>query len=161
MKMAVIALISRYKSAWRITLPAWLAVWVLAMPLVHVHPEADHNHGATGHVHGGTIHTVFSSGLACEFATYNHASVSAGETHCPLHLVAQPFHTLEHLEIDFVFASSGQAQTGKTSVTDAVVSTNDSTPSRGPRSLATMLPPATTTSLILASSFLSRAPPTI
>jgi hypothetical protein len=134
---------------------------MLAMPLVHVHPEADHRHGATGHVHGGTIHTVFSSGLACEFAAYNHASVSAGEARCPLHLVAQPFHALEHLEINFVLASSGQAQTGKVMVADAVVGTNESSPSRGPRSLTTTPPPATAASFILVSSISSRAPPTI
>ena len=159
--MAMIARISRQRSAWRIALPAWLAVWMLAMPLVHVHPEVDHRHGALGHVHGGTIHTVFSSALACEFAAYNHASVSAGEARCPLHLVAQPFHALEYLEINFVFASSEQAQTGKVMVADAVVGTNETDLSRGPRSLATTPLPDTPASFILASSISSRAPPTI
>ena len=43
----------------------WLGAWLCVMPLVHVHPEADHRHGLAGHVHGGTFHTVFSPELAC------------------------------------------------------------------------------------------------
>lgn len=43
----------------------WLVAWILAVPLVHVHPEADHRHGLPGHVHGGTFHTVFSPALRC------------------------------------------------------------------------------------------------
>jgi hypothetical protein len=40
---------------------------MLAVPLFHVHPEADHRHGEIGHVHGGTVHTVWSPDLDCEF----------------------------------------------------------------------------------------------
>lgn len=43
----------------------WLGAWLCVMPLVHVHPEADHRHGLPGHVHGGTFHTIFSPELAC------------------------------------------------------------------------------------------------
>lgn len=43
----------------------WLVAWLCVMPLVHVHPEADHRHGLPGHVHGGTFHTVFSPELRC------------------------------------------------------------------------------------------------
>lgn len=43
----------------------WLVAWVLVVPLVHVHPEADHRHGLPGHVHGGTFHTVLSPELPC------------------------------------------------------------------------------------------------
>lgn len=41
---------------------------MLAVPLFHVHPDADHRHGEAGHFHGGTVHTVLSRDLDCEFA---------------------------------------------------------------------------------------------
>lgn len=43
----------------------WLVAWLSVMPLVHVHPEADHRHGLPGHVHGGTFHTILSPELPC------------------------------------------------------------------------------------------------
>lgn len=39
---------------------------MLAIPLFHVHPDADHLHGQAGHLHGGTVHTVMSPDLECE-----------------------------------------------------------------------------------------------
>ncbi len=36
----------------------WLVVWVITLPLIHIHPEVDHAHGMSGHVHGGTYHSV-------------------------------------------------------------------------------------------------------
>lgn len=36
----------------------WLVFWVLTLPLIHIHPEADHAHGASDHVHGGTYHSI-------------------------------------------------------------------------------------------------------
>lgn len=56
----------------RMAVLTWVAMWVLMVPLFHVHPEADHRHGEAGHVHGGTAHTVWSPDLDCEFA--NHES---------------------------------------------------------------------------------------
>jgi len=43
-----------YKTLLRI----WLILWVVTLPLVHIHPEADHAHGMSGHVHGGTYHSI-------------------------------------------------------------------------------------------------------
>ena len=43
-----------YKTVLRI----WLVIWVLTLPLVHIHPEADHAHAKSGHVHGGTYHSI-------------------------------------------------------------------------------------------------------
>lgn len=54
----------------RVVVLAWASLWMLVVPLFHVHPEADHRHGEAGHVHGGTIHTVWSPDLDCEFATH-------------------------------------------------------------------------------------------
>lgn len=50
----------------------WLAVWLLVVPLFHVHPEADHRHGQAGQVLGGVVHTVWSPDLDCEF-DHHHA----------------------------------------------------------------------------------------
>ena len=36
----------------------WLVIWVITLPLVHIHPEADHAHAKSGHVHGGTYHSI-------------------------------------------------------------------------------------------------------
>lgn len=47
----------------------WTTAWMLAVPLFHVHPDADHRHGEAGHFHGGTVHTVLSRDLDCEFAS--------------------------------------------------------------------------------------------
>ena len=58
--------------------------------------------------HGGTVHTVFSQDLPCEFLVYDHASVADDESRCPLHLIAQPPHGFEHFEIDMVLASSAR-----------------------------------------------------
>ena len=59
------------RTSWpRIAVLLWVSVWMLLVPLFHVHPEADHHHGEVGHVHGGTIHTVWSPDLDCEFANH-------------------------------------------------------------------------------------------
>jgi hypothetical protein len=155
---------SRQKSLWRIALPAWLTVWMLAIPLVHVHPEADHRHGAPDHIHGGTVHTVLSSDLACEFAAHDYASVSGSQGQRLLHLIAQPLHALhglEHPEINLVLASSTQSQAGKAAVADLVVGSNESGLSRSPRARTLTHSFTAPTFLILASGLSSRAPPTI
>ena len=65
----------RQNSRWsRVTVLMWLSVWMLVVPLFHVHPEADHLHGTAGHVHGGTVHTVWSGDLACEFGSHEKAA---------------------------------------------------------------------------------------
>lgn len=50
----------------RLAVLVWAALWMLAAPLFHVHPEADHRHGEVGHVHGGTVHMAWSPDLDCE-----------------------------------------------------------------------------------------------
>lgn len=57
----------------RLTVIMWSTVWILAAPLLHVHPEADHLHGAEGHLHGGTVHMAWSPDLDCELGHDRHA----------------------------------------------------------------------------------------
>ncbi len=47
-------------------LRVWLISWVMTLPLVHAHPEADHSHGIPGHAHGGAYHTVVACGWFCD-----------------------------------------------------------------------------------------------
>ena len=59
-----------------IVLRSWIMIWMLAVPLFHVHPEADHHHGEAGHIHGGTVHTVFSPDLDGEFTSHRSTPVA-------------------------------------------------------------------------------------
>lgn len=139
----------------------WTSVWMLAAPLVHIHPEADHRHGAAGHIHGGTVHTVFSPDLTCEFSVYDHASVADNESRCPLHLIAQPPHGWEHLTIDVVLASSAEPQVGKGTALDvAAHAFHANTPAR-PHAVWQPQPSSSLTNLFLTTSLSSRAPPIV
>ncbi|HBH78654.1 MAG TPA: hypothetical protein DDY39_02400 [Nitrospira sp.] len=74
----------------------WTSLWMLAVPLFHVHPDADHLHGRAGHLHGGTVHTVMSPDLECEVES--HSSLTA-DSHDLFTTVAGLGH--RHLEIEF------------------------------------------------------------
>lgn len=71
------------------------------VPLFHVHPEADHRHGDPSHVHGGTIHTVFSTDLECEYAETVHDPTCPKAVHQHLQARAHSGHALNHPEIEF------------------------------------------------------------
>lgn len=154
---------SRYSdSSWsRMAALAWVALWMLAAPLVHIHPEADHHHGEAGHVHGGTVHTVFSPDLSCEFSGYDHAPVAAEESRCPLHLIAQPFHGAEHFEIDLILASSAEPQIGKGTALD--VAARSFSMNQPAKTHAAWQPQSSRslTNLFLPIGLASRAPPSL
>lgn len=154
--------LTRENMGWsRVAVLTWTALWMLAAPLVHIHPEADHRHGEAGHVHGGTVHTVFSPDLSCEFANYDHASVAAKESSCPLHLVTHPSHGAEHLEIDLIFASSAEPQVGKGTALDLAARSFYANESAGPRGAWRPYPSPSLTDRFLATSVTSRAPPSV
>lgn len=139
----------------------WASMWMLAVPLVHIHPEADHRHGAEGHKHGGTVHTVFSKDLPCEFSVYEHASVSENESRCPLHLIAQPLHGFEHLTIEVVLASSAEPQVGKGTALDVAAHSFHANPPAKPHTAWQSQPSPSLTNLLLTTSLSSRAPPLV
>lgn len=148
--------------AWsRMVVLVWASIWMLAAPLVHIHPEADHRHGAADHVHGGTVHTVFSPDLNCEFSAFNHSSVAGDESRCPLHLIAQPFHGFEHLEIDLVLASSADPKAGKSTALDVVAHVFHRHLPTGSDTTWEPYPSSSLTSLFLSTSLSSRAPPLV
>jgi hypothetical protein len=89
-------------SSWfRVTVLMWASIWMLMVPLFHVHPEADHRHGDASHVHGGTIHTVFSPDLECEYTETVHDPTCPKAAHQHLQARAHPSHALNHPEIEF------------------------------------------------------------
>ena len=80
----------------------WVSMWMLVVPLFHVHPEADHRHGEAGHIHGGTIHTVWSQDLDCEFDGHQHVDQIGTSTHDRLASVAPSPHAGDgHAELSF------------------------------------------------------------
>lgn len=101
----------------------WLMIWVLALPLVHIHPEVDHAYGMSGHVHGGTYHSILVNtpvhahqGYDQEehhhdgfFAPKNHR----GSQQDPLH----PFHGFEEATYSFsVLKSTIHPDSGKSGI---------------------------------------------
>ncbi|MFO0774204.1 MAG: hypothetical protein U0172_06035 [Nitrospiraceae bacterium] len=60
-------------------LRVWSILWMLVLPLVHIHPETDLHHEAGGHVHTSAVHTVFSPDLDGEFAHRQNPSTTATE----------------------------------------------------------------------------------
>lgn len=66
----------------RVAVLIWASLWMLAAPLVHAHPDADHHHGEAGHAHHGTIHAVWSPDLDCEFDSHeDHVDTVSGPAH--------------------------------------------------------------------------------
>ncbi len=131
------------------------------VPLFHVHPEVDHHHGAADHRHGGTVHTVFSPDLPCEFSVYDHASVAHNESRCPLHLIAQPPHAFEHFEIDVLLASSAEPQVGKGTAFDVAVHSSHAPPPARLHAVWQPQPSPSLTNIFLTTSLSSRAPPIV
>jgi len=161
LRLIMIATMGKSFSWPRVAILIWTALWMLVAPLVHIHPEADHQHGNPSHVHGGTVHTVFSPDLSCEFSHYDHVLVAANESRCPLHLIAQPFHGADHPQIDFVLASSAKLQIGKDTGLDvAAYSFSRHQPTK---TQATCQPRSCTslTKLFLITNLPSRAPPSV
>ena len=102
------------KQSWSVrALLGWMTMWMLALPLVHVHPEADHRHGLPGHVHGGTYHTVLSPQPPCAFAAHRHHHdwASQEESFGSSESTGHSFHGFEHPTITFAVLNSSSGQT--------------------------------------------------
>jgi hypothetical protein len=143
----------------RLLVLVWVSLWMLAVPLVHIHPEADHRHGDSSHDHGSTVHTVFSPDLIGEFSVHDHSSVADKESRCPLHLVAQPSHGAEHFEIDVLLASSAAPQIGKGTALDLAAHSFHANPPVRTYAAWQPQPRPSLTNRFLTASLSSRAPP--
>lgn len=82
-------------------------LWLVAIPLIHIHPEADHAHGTKEHHHGGVLHSVLSQDLECEFhAHFTHKAAERGIENFALYCNHSDTHQLNHDEIGFSLLSS-------------------------------------------------------
>lgn len=80
----------------RLVVLTWASLWLVAVPLFHIHPEADHHHGEVGHVHGGTAHTVMSPDLDCEVEGHGQLAADSQD-----HVTTVSGVSHRHLEIEF------------------------------------------------------------
>ena len=89
----------------RITVLLWASLWMLAIPLFHVHPAVNHRHGGAVHAYGVTVHTVLSSDLDGEFDDHhqlNSSEVAAQAGASRVSLFDHHSHSLDqHPEIEF------------------------------------------------------------
>lgn len=95
-------------------------LWVICLPLVHIHPEADHAHGMAGHSHGGTFHTVISSDPICVYEDHrhHHDSFAHGEPLETSDSSSHPLHGLEHADYGFSVLNSSLTPIGDGNVSD-------------------------------------------
>ena len=89
-------------------LRTWLIVWVVTLPLVHIHPEADHAHGMPGHVHGGTYHSILLNTPICAYQDHqhHHDSFSPDNTFGSSQHSSHPPHGFEHATYRFSVLNS-------------------------------------------------------
>jgi len=133
----------------RLLLMGWLTAGTLAVPLVHVHPEADHHHGQPGHAHGAVVHTIFSSDLPCEYGSDRGGPV-----------VGQSTHVFDHPEVPFsLLTSSPDRSSGKPGLAGAEPVRTEDDGVRPTHAFATEPSVESPTTVILSASLSSRAPP--
>ncbi len=94
------------KSMHKTLLRVWLVLWVITLPLVHIHPEADHAHEMSGHVHGGSYHSILVSTPVHAHKGYD----QEGHQHDGFFFLgndSDPSHSSPHPPYDFEEATYG------------------------------------------------------
>lgn len=130
------------------------------VPLFHVHPEADHRHGDPSHVHGGTIHTVFSTDLECEYAETVHDPTCPKAVHQHLQARAHSGHALNHPEIEFsLLTVSIDRPLPKPGIPVAELPVVERTTAQRAVVVASLQPGASHSILFLSTALPLRAPP--
>ena len=148
----------------KIFLRVWLILWVGILPLVHIHPEADHAHGISGHAHGGTYHTVLSTAPICAYEDHqhHHDSFSPGEPFGTPDSSSHLPHGLEHSTYSFSVLNSSidpiLEGSGSYSTCDAVLACETETPRLSFVSAIDTSPPARPFS-VLTHTLSARGPP--
>ena len=147
--------------AWsRIVVLAWVSLWMLMVPLFHVHPEADHRHGDASHVHGGTIHTVFSPDLECEYTETVHDSTCPKAAHQHLQSRVHPGHPVNHPEIEFsLLTVPVDRPLPKLGITVAELPVVERATAQRAVVVASLQPGTSQTILFLSTTLPLRAPP--
>lgn len=136
----------------------WVMLWMVAIPLVHIHPEADHRHGDLGHTHGGIAHTVFSPDLSYEYAAH-HDAASPRDASASFEVTGPSAHALNHPEFGFSLTLSENYPVGNPAPFDTVSSAWQNEPEALTSSAVPILPLASPPCLFLSASFSPRAPP--
>ena len=110
----------------------WLVLWLVSIPLVHIHPEADHAHGTQKHKHGGIFHSVLSKDLACEFHSHTSYSPPSLEKNSRgfLHCEHADAHLLNHDEIGFSLLSSSSNDSSQSHESPIFLLASPALPSR-------------------------------
>jgi hypothetical protein len=100
----------------------WGCLWMLTIPLFHVHPGLDHRHGGEVHTHDVVVHTVLSSDLDGEF-DHPHDGDWQEEASSEVALVDHQSHSLsDHPEVGFsLFNDSSGPRISKAQSTHAIV----------------------------------------
>ncbi len=78
-------------------------VWMVVIPLFHIHPEGDRAHGSPSHVHGGVYHSVLSTDHSWEFHEHSHKKTADSHDHHAEHMksLGSSTHDLDHPELVF------------------------------------------------------------
>ena len=135
---------------------------MVALPLVHMHPGTDHRHGNSGHVHGGTIHAVFSPDLACEYTARVHDESCPETDHQHFQTGGHFGHAFSHPEIEFsLLGASTDHSVGKPEQTAAGLLEIGSPPIQRVVLAALSLPVVSPTVLFLSTGLPLRAPPSL
>jgi len=141
------------------TIPVlWLVLWMVVIPLIHVHPDADH-HGIPEHVHGGVFHTVFSQDLDGEYGHHEHDAPAIRPPVLPF--LGASAGLLSHREMGFSFLSSSPDRPSTKQIfTDVLMAELDlSSPAYSRRLNHQDISPTPILTL-LANELSARAPPT-
>jgi hypothetical protein len=147
-------------SCFRVLVLVWASIWMLMVPLFHVHPEADHRHGDASHAHGGTIHTVFSPDLECEYTDNIHDPACPEAAHQHLQVRAHFGHAFNHPEISFSLLTVPiDRPLSKLGITVSGLPVVESPSAQRAVAVASLQPGASHTILFLSTALPLRAPP--
>jgi len=149
------------KLAWlRTMILVWAMTWTIVVPLFHVHPEADHRHGNGNHVHGGTVHTVFSPDLECEYTNEVHDPTCPEGEHRLFQARAHSGHAFNHPEIEFsLLTGPDDRPLPKPVVTASRLPVVETTTAEWAVTVASLQPGTSDTILFLSTALPLRAPP--
>lgn len=154
------------KDTHKTVLRLWLVVWVITLPLIHIHPEADHSHGMSGHVHGGTYHSILVN-----TPVHAHQGHSQEEHHHDGFFSVgdgiETSHSESHAPYDFEEATYGFSiikpsivlESEKAEFSHDLVVAAHAELLRVPSDLTKSFPPAKIHFSVLPQSVSSRAPP--
>ncbi len=146
----------------------WLIVWVLTLPLVHIHPEADHAQGISHHIHGGTYHSILVNtpvhghkGHAHEAHHHDGFFSPAGSSESD-HASSHPPYDLQEATYGFAVIKPS-LDTNSTSLNyfHDLMATAKAALSSNPRFSIQRFPPQITVFSILSDILSPRAPPVL